>query len=82
MLDATSLSPEPARLARRGKAGCGTLGVVVVDARVERVRSLPRSQFLRDARGAHGRGELAPGGLKAAEDRAVTAVEEMRNAGG
>jgi 5-methyltetrahydropteroyltriglutamate--homocysteine methyltransferase len=50
---------------------CGTLGVVTVVARVEHVGSLLRPGFLRDAREAYARGELAPAGLKAAEDRAV-----------
>jgi len=51
---------------------------VAVDARVEHVGSLLRPQFLRDAREAYARGELAPGGLKAAEDRAVREVVAMQ----
>src|SRR5215471_2901608 len=57
-----------------GRASCGTLGVVAVNARVEHVGSLLRPQFLRDAREAYARGELTPAELKAAEDRAVSEV--------
>ncbi len=60
------------------KAWCGTLGLVAVDARVEHVGSLLRPQVLRDAREAYARGELTPGGLKAAEDRAVREVVAMQ----
>ena len=49
-----------------------------MDARVEHVGSLLRPGFLRDARDAYARGELAPGGLKAAEDRAVREVLAMQ----
>src|SRR5215831_4655554 len=59
-------------------AWCGTLGVVTVDARVEHVGSLLRPQFLRDARDAYARGELAPAEFKAAEDRAVREVVAMQ----
>jgi 5-methyltetrahydropteroyltriglutamate--homocysteine methyltransferase len=51
---------------------------VTVDARVEHVGSLLRPQFLRDAREARTRGELTPGGLKAAEDRAVREAVAMQ----
>jgi 5-methyltetrahydropteroyltriglutamate--homocysteine methyltransferase len=51
---------------------------VAVDARVEHVGSLLRPGFLREARDAHARGELAPAGLKAAEDRAVREVLAMQ----
>jgi len=51
---------------------------VTVHARVEHVGSLLRPGFLRDARDAYARGELAPGGLKAAEDRAVREVVAMQ----
>jgi methionine synthase II (cobalamin-independent) len=51
---------------------------VTVVARVEHVGSLLRPGFLRDAREAHARGELAPAGLKAAEDRAVREVVAMQ----
>ncbi len=64
------------RFVRRG--WCGTLGVVTVDARVEHVGSLLRPGFLRDAREAYARGELAPAGLKVAEDRAVREVVAMQ----
>src|SRR5215472_17089203 len=57
-----------------GRASCGTLGVVAVNARVEHVGSLLRPQFLRDAGEAYARGELTPAELKAAEDRAVSEV--------
>jgi len=51
---------------------------VTVDARVEHVGSLLRPGFLRDAREAYARGELAPAGLKVAEDRAVREVVAMQ----
>jgi 5-methyltetrahydropteroyltriglutamate--homocysteine methyltransferase len=51
---------------------------VTVVARVEHVGSLLRPGFLRDARAAYARGELAPAGLKAAEDRAVREVVAMQ----
>jgi len=54
------------------------LGVVAVHARVEHVGSLLRPQFLRDAREAYARGELAPAEFKAAEDRAVREVVAMQ----
>jgi 5-methyltetrahydropteroyltriglutamate--homocysteine methyltransferase len=57
---------------------CGTLCFVAVDARVEHVGSLLRPQVLRDAREAYARGELTPGGLKTAEDRAVREVVAMQ----
>jgi methionine synthase II (cobalamin-independent) len=60
------------------EAWCGTLCLVAVDARVEHVGSLLRPQVLRDAREAYARGELTPGGLKAAEDRAVREVVAMQ----
>jgi 5-methyltetrahydropteroyltriglutamate--homocysteine methyltransferase len=44
---------------------------VAVTARAEHVGSLLRPEFLRDARDAYARGELAPADFKAAEDRAV-----------
>jgi 5-methyltetrahydropteroyltriglutamate--homocysteine methyltransferase len=50
----------------------------LVDARVEHVGSLLRPQFLRDARDAHARGELAPAEFKAAEDRAVREAVAMQ----
>src|SRR5215468_1909353 len=53
-------------------------GVVTVDARVEHVGSLLRPQFLRDTRDAYARGELTPGGLKAAEDRAAREAVAMQ----
>ncbi len=46
-------------------------GLVAITARVEHVGSLLRPPFLRDARAAHARGEIAPAEFKAAEDRAV-----------
>jgi methionine synthase II (cobalamin-independent) len=52
---------------------------VTVDARVEHVGSLLRPQFLRDARDAYARGELAPAAFKAAEDRAVREVVAMQD---
>jgi len=52
--------------------------LVAVDARVEHVGSLLRPQFLRGAREAYTRGELTPGGLKAAEDRAVREAVAMQ----
>ncbi|HTY28938.1 MAG TPA: cobalamin-independent methionine synthase II family protein [Mycobacterium sp.] len=51
---------------------------MTVVARVEHVGSLLRPGFLRIAREAHARGELAPAGLKAAEDRAVREVVAMQ----
>jgi 5-methyltetrahydropteroyltriglutamate--homocysteine methyltransferase len=51
---------------------------VTVHARVEHVGSLLRPQFLRDAREAYARGELAPAEFKAAEDRAVREVVAMQ----
>src|SRR5215471_8657235 len=71
-----------ARASQRGRLGeqgmVWDAGVVAVHARVEHVGSLLRPQFLRDARDAHARGELAPAGLKAAEDRAVREVVAMQ----
>ena len=61
-----------------GQGSCGTLGVVVVDARVGHVGSLLRPGFLRDAREAYAQGELSPAGLKASEDRAVREVVAMQ----
>jgi 5-methyltetrahydropteroyltriglutamate--homocysteine methyltransferase len=52
--------------------------VVTVHARVEHVGSLLRPPFLLAAREAYARGELAPAGLKAAEDRAVREVVAMQ----
>jgi 5-methyltetrahydropteroyltriglutamate--homocysteine methyltransferase len=57
---------------------CETLSVVTVDARVEHVGSLLRPQFLRDARDAYARGELASAEFKAVEDRAVRDVVAMQ----
>ena len=51
---------------------------MTVRAPVENVGSLLRPQFLRDARQTFARGELAPGGLKAAEDRAVREMVAMQ----
>lgn len=51
---------------------------MTVIARVEHVGSLLRPGFLRDARDAYARGELAPAGLKAAEDQAVREVVAMQ----
>jgi methionine synthase II (cobalamin-independent) len=51
---------------------------MTVTARVEHVGSLLRPAFLRDARDAHARGELAPAQLKAAEDRAVREVVALQ----
>jgi 5-methyltetrahydropteroyltriglutamate--homocysteine methyltransferase len=51
---------------------------VTVNARVEHVGSLLRPDYLREARDAYARGELAPAGLKAAEDRAVREVVVMQ----
>ena len=53
-------------------------GVVAVHARVEHVGSLLRPPFLRAARDAYARGELAPAELKAAEDAAVREVVAMQ----
>jgi 5-methyltetrahydropteroyltriglutamate--homocysteine methyltransferase len=47
-------------------------------ARVEHVGSLLRPPFLIDARAAHASGELAPAGLKAAEDRAVRQIVALQ----
>src|SRR5262249_13383603 len=54
------------------------LGVVAVHARVGAVGGLRRPQFLRDAREAYARGELAPAEFKAAEERAVREVVTMQ----
>ena len=51
---------------------------MTITARVEHVGSLLRPSYLRDARVAYSNGELAPAGLKAAEDRAVRAVVAMQ----
>src|SRR5262249_20940663 len=51
-------------------AGCDAW-VVTVSARVEHVGSLLRPPYLRDARAALSRGEMAPAEFKAVEDRAV-----------
>ena len=61
-----------------GRGGVWDAGLVAVDARIEHVGSLLRPQFLRDAREAYARGELAPAGLKAAEDRAVREVVALQ----
>lgn len=53
-------------------------GVVAIIARVEHVGSLLRPRFLQDAREARARGELAPAGFKAAEDRAVREIVAMQ----
>jgi 5-methyltetrahydropteroyltriglutamate--homocysteine methyltransferase len=53
--------------------------VVAVTARVEHVGSLLRPPFLRDARAARARGEIAPAGFKAAEDRAVREVVALQD---
>lgn len=51
---------------------------MTVTARVEHVGSLLRPAFLRQARDAHARGEIAPTELKAAEDRAVREVVALQ----
>jgi 5-methyltetrahydropteroyltriglutamate--homocysteine methyltransferase len=51
---------------------------VTVHAPVENVGSLLRPHFLRDARQTFAKGELTPGGLKAAEDRAVREMVAMQ----
>ena len=51
---------------------------MTVLARVEHVGSLLRPPFLIDARAAHASGELAPAGLKAAEDRAVRQIVALQ----
>jgi 5-methyltetrahydropteroyltriglutamate--homocysteine methyltransferase len=51
---------------------------MTITAKVEHVGSLLRPGYLRDARADYERGELAPAGLKAAEDRAVREVVAMQ----
>ena len=55
------------------------LGQMTIKAKAEHVGSLLRPAYLRDARvWLYERGELAPAGLKAAEDRAVREVVAMQ----
>jgi 5-methyltetrahydropteroyltriglutamate--homocysteine methyltransferase len=51
---------------------------VTLTARVEHVGSLLRPRFLRSARDARARGEVAPAGFKAVEDYAVREVVAMQ----
>ncbi|HEY3905759.1 MAG TPA: cobalamin-independent methionine synthase II family protein [Streptosporangiaceae bacterium] len=51
---------------------------MTITAKAEHVGSLLRPGYLRDARAGYERGELAPAGLKAAEDRAVREVVAMQ----
>jgi len=52
---------------------------MTVTARVEHVGSLLRPPFLRDARAARTRGDMAPAEFKAAEDRAVREVVALQD---
>jgi 5-methyltetrahydropteroyltriglutamate--homocysteine methyltransferase len=52
--------------------------VVSFDARVEHVGSLLRPGYLRAARESYAQGEITPGELRAAEDRAVREVVAMQ----
>jgi 5-methyltetrahydropteroyltriglutamate--homocysteine methyltransferase len=55
---------------------------MTVTARVEHVGSLLRPPYLREARAAFTRGEIAPAELKAAEDRAVREVVALQESVG